>query len=776
MNTESKISASKAIALCGAGLVLFFLQSGLAVKAEDAPSKSAAADSSKAAEPEPDAAFQYNNKGIQAYKDGRYSEAEDFFNKSSQELLKMPDQKYILHKVLDNLSLALQKQGKTKESDDARQQSRKIIEAMLGPEAAAKLKQPEVEAIPPSAQVRDMMQQLIVALKQAADGKTKSINIQMPPDSQQQGNDGRKPAANSATKSAAQQLNEQGINAFREHSYTEALILFTKAVEEAKKSPEQQGLLSSIFTNVSICYEAMGNNEMALNAKQQAIAAGARPSDIVFSSKDSAEKNNSGSSTSNPNIEKNWTQIFDKGRQLKQSGNYTEAEKVLELCSSAADKFPPSDMRRALSYNALAGVYLHTNKPGLAEDLYKRTLPIIEKATGTDSIPLANTLDNIAETLTAQKKMSEAEAIHRKAIKIYEKFPGKGDHDLAVCLGNLGYLESQLGRKAEAKTDYLRSMEILKRIGDEHSPQYGIMLDSLGSICYETHQYAQAANYASQALPLLKQGYGPKHPEVAVCLSNLATTYVLQNKLAQAAPLYKEALEIEESAFGKFSTQVVHTAQLYGQVLRKLHKDAEAANVEKLAQGRKLVPGIPSALLSDKEIDSSESPSIGYMVRGLAQIQKRSFDKSLADINKALSLDPKLSPAYGARALVETEMKDYDAALKDLNKAIEMDPSSAAAYRNRGHVHCILKQYQEALTDLDRAIKLDPKFLTAYAYRGETQLGLGDNEKAVSDLSSYLSEQPGDPLVLNMRGQAYEKLGKRDLADADYAAAKRLGH
>ena len=61
------------------------------------------------------------------------------------------------------------------------------------------------------------------------------------------------------------------------------------------------------------------------------------------------------------------------------------------------------------------------------------------------------------------------------------------------------------------------------------------------------------------------------------------------------------------------------------------------------------------------------------------------------------------------RGIVKAHLKQYTEAIADLDKAIELDPKVAAAYTNRGIAKAHLKQYTEAIADLDKAIELDPK-------------------------------------------------------------------
>jgi tetratricopeptide (TPR) repeat protein len=80
------------------------------------------------------------------------------------------------------------------------------------------------------------------------------------------------------------------------------------------------------------------------------------------------------------------------------------------------------------------------------------------------------------------------------------------------------------------------------------------------------------------------------------------------------------------------------------------------------------------------------------------------------------------------------EQGKNDLALAQLSKAIEVNPKNEFAYLIRGTIYGDKKQWDLALTDLDRAIELDPKLATAYFGRGVTHYSSGNRENAIADL------------------------------------------
>lgn len=84
-----------------------------------------------------------------------------------------------------------------------------------------------------------------------------------------------------------------------------------------------------------------------------------------------------------------------------------------------------------------------------------------------------------------------------------------------------------------------------------------------------------------------------------------------------------------------------------------------------------------NAVLVDDESDAN-----AYCHRGIAYLNLEAYDLSLADMNKAVELDPEYGFRYQARAYLKTRLKDHDGALADYQKAVDLDPSDPIAYNN----------------------------------------------------------------------------------------------
>lgn len=210
-----------------------------------------------------------------------------------------------------------------------------------------------------------------------------------------------------------------------------------------------------------------------------------------------------------------------------------------------------------------------------------------------------------------------------------------------------------------------------------------------------------------------------------------------------------------------------------------------------------------------RQIDSKwPNNAEGKLLKGELYSQNGKLDDSLASLNTAIELDPKLVEPYRARAKVLLQLKEYVRAVNDLTTACEVDPADGEIYMLRGEaqyqrrmydaaetdfgraletltddprviydkalVHLRKDDYKKAFKELEQVLKLSPDEPRSLSMRGVASFFLGDLERAIQDLEKSVSLAPTDPLVLNNRGFFFFKVGNYTAARADFEAALNL--
>ena len=91
----------------------------------------------------------------------------------------------------------------------------------------------------------------------------------------------------------------------------------------------------------------------------------------------------------------------------------------------------------------------------------------------------------------------------------------------------------------------------------------------------------------------------------------------------------------------------------------------------------------------------------------------------LADVDKAIELDPQNADGDEDRLLLFVCKGDYDGAIVDLSQAIQRDPKNAEAYADLAEFCYVKGDYDRAMADLHEAIRLkpgDPSFYDTLAW------------------------------------------------------------
>jgi tetratricopeptide (TPR) repeat protein len=181
----------------------------------------------------------------------------------------------------------------------------------------------------------------------------------------------------------------------------------------------------------------------------------------------------------------------------------------------------------------------------------------------------------------------------------------------------------------------------------------------------------------------------------------------------------------------------------------------------------------------DRAISIDPNLAIAYGYRGFLKAEKlQDVRGALADYNRSIQLDSKSTIAYRNRGLLKQEkLQDVRGALADYNRAIQLDSKSASAYYNRGALKQEkLQDVQGALADYNRAIQLDPKFAFVYNNRGLLKENkLQDLQGSLADYNRAIAIDPNFATAYYNRSELkYSLLNDKSGGIADMKQAAKL--
>ncbi|MBN2744480.1 MAG: AAA family ATPase [Marinilabiliaceae bacterium] len=120
--------------------------------------------------------------------------------------------------------------------------------------------------------------------------------------------------------------------------------------------------------------------------------------------------------------------------------------------------------------------------------------------------------------------------------------------------------------------------------------------------------------------------------------------------------------------------------------------------------------------------------------------------------------------------------KDRRAAIANLDKALKLQPDMVDALRRRADLRVETKDYEMAEADYSALLKLKPKSFKALYHRGRTRLLLMNYTGAYNDLLAATRIKPEHADALYYLGNACSKLGETDKANDYWNMASQLGH
>jgi tetratricopeptide (TPR) repeat protein len=126
------------------------------------------------------------------------------------------------------------------------------------------------------------------------------------------------------------------------------------------------------------------------------------------------------------------------------------------------------------------------------------------------------------------------------------------------------------------------------------------------------------------------------------------------------------------------------------------------------------------------------------------------------------------------RAKAYSMIRDLDRSLADVEEAIRLDPTNAFAVGARGDVYLVKQDYAHAVADYTEAAALEPGNALLFIGRGMAHIGAGDTDRAMADFEQAMALQPTLALGLYWRGIVRRFKGDVAAGEADIAAARKI--
>jgi serine/threonine protein kinase/tetratricopeptide (TPR) repeat protein len=175
----------------------------------------------------------------------------------------------------------------------------------------------------------------------------------------------------------------------------------------------------------------------------------------------------------------------------------------------------------------------------------------------------------------------------------------------------------------------------------------------------------------------------------------------------------------------------------------------------------------------DQEAGIKPAGARDHYLLATAYAHRGRYDRAVAELNQALTLNPRHYWSWVQRGICYQEMGKNPLAAADFSVCIGLWPEFAWGYFNRACALDRVGNRAEAVRDYGAALDRDPGFALAYINRGMARLELKQYAPALADFTKASGLGHDDAVLHTGRGVALEGLGRFGEADAAFAQAFR---
>jgi len=150
------------------------------------------------------------------------------------------------------------------------------------------------------------------------------------------------------------------------------------------------------------------------------------------------------------------------------------------------------------------------------------------------------------------------------------------------------------------------------------------------------------------------------------------------------------------------------------------------------------------------------------------------YDRAVRAFTQEIERQPQQINHYLGRAYCYLLMLQKEKALADVKRALLINPNSATALQLRGDMYAMEKNYDEALELFEHARQQNPNWGVPYFGRGSILLEQKELEPALQEFDQAISLLAQVPLFYILRSMAYFRLGNFEATHKDQDLALSL--
>lgn len=394
--------------------------------------------------------------------------------------------------------------------------------------------------------------------------------------------------------------------------------------------------------------------------------------------------------------------------------------------------------------------------------------PLLSVSAPTQPTAAAPAAPNPTAQFLAAGKLTEALAAANTAIQ---------QQPTAVAYESRAAVWHKSGQIDAALQDFTRAIQL--------DPQSARLLNNRGFLQLSRQQFAAALADFDAAIAI--------DPQYANAFNNRGLLHIAQGQHRQAVLDLNQAIQANPEYVDAYNNRGFALMQLgkwdraladFNQALKRDGKYVNAIANRGLVK-LNLGDAVGAILdFTDAMLIDPENPKF-YVHRREAYLLTGSLDKAQQDAEKirrlqelqvysqAIAEHPADPRAYVARALRIEQQGDLDRAIADLTKAVELQPTDLKVRLMRAALAVKQKDYTLAVADCEVALQAEAN-QQAYSLRGDCRLATGDLEGALADFEAAQRLDATVVAVYEQRARELEQNGDKSRADEYHEKAQAL--
>lgn len=163
-----------------------------------------------------------------------------------------------------------------------------------------------------------------------------------------------------------------------------------------------------------------------------------------------------------------------------------------------------------------------------------------------------------------------------------------------------------------------------------------------------------------------------------------------------------------------------------------------------------------------------------HLILGKAYLNREEPDKAIAELELAASANSNLPFVHFSLGVAYMKKQENERAEKEFRKDIAIEPDLPDNYEQLGLLYLQVQKDEEAERSFHQALRYDARMPVSLLELGRLNQRQGKNREALAFLNSAEKLAPDNQNIHYIRGQVLLRLGRREEAQAELAASKKL--